>query len=34
MMARLRALFDRHAAGDHVVMPYETLVYFGRPGAR
>jgi SAM-dependent methyltransferase len=34
MMARLRALFDRHAAGGRIVMPYETLVYFGRPAAR
>jgi SAM-dependent methyltransferase len=34
LMARLRTLFDRHAAGGRVVMPYETLVYFGRPAAR
>jgi SAM-dependent methyltransferase len=34
MMARLRALFERHAASGRVVMPYETLVYFGRPAAR
>jgi SAM-dependent methyltransferase len=34
MMARLRALFDRHAAGGRIVMPYETLVYFGQPAAR
>ncbi len=32
MLAELRAVFDRHAQGGHVVMPYETLVYFGRPG--
>lgn len=34
MMARLHALFERHATSGRVVMPYETLVYFGRPAAR
>ena len=34
LMARLRALFDRHAADGRIVMPYETLVYFGQPAAR
>lgn len=34
LMARLRELFERHAAGGRVVMPYETRVYFGRPAAR
>ena len=31
MIAELREVFDRHARDDHIVMPYETLVYFGRP---
>jgi hypothetical protein len=34
MMVRLRALFDRHERDGRIVMPYETLVYFGRPAAR
>jgi SAM-dependent methyltransferase len=34
LMARLRALFDRHEHDGRIVMPYETLVYFGRPAAR
>ncbi|HEV2285596.1 MAG TPA: class I SAM-dependent methyltransferase [Steroidobacteraceae bacterium] len=34
LMARLRELFDRHAVEGRVVMPYETLVYFGRPAPR
>jgi SAM-dependent methyltransferase len=33
MMERLRALFEAHAQGGRIVMPYETLVYFGRPAA-
>jgi hypothetical protein len=31
MIEALRALFERHERDGHIVMPYETRVYFGRP---
>lgn len=33
MIGELRELFGRHQRDDRIVMPYETLVYFGRPAA-
>jgi SAM-dependent methyltransferase len=33
MIKELREVFGRHARDGRVVMPYETLVYFGRPHA-
>ena len=33
MIAELRGIFERHAKEGRIIMPYETLVYFGRPGA-
>jgi len=33
MIAELGGLFARHARDGRIVMPYETLVYFGRPAA-
>jgi len=33
LMAGLREVFDRHQQDGKVVFPYETLVYFGQPGA-
>jgi hypothetical protein len=33
MIAELRDIFLRHARDGRIVMPYETLVYFGQPGA-
>lgn len=32
MIAELREVFDRHARAGHITMPYETRVYYGRPG--
>ena len=31
MIEALRALFEQHERDGHIVMPYETRVYFGRP---
>jgi len=31
VMALLRELFERHARGGCIVMPYQTLVYFAQP---
>lgn len=33
LMAALREVFDRHQRDGTVVFPYQTLVYFGQPGA-
>jgi SAM-dependent methyltransferase len=33
LMAGLREVFDRHQRDGTVVFPYQTLVYFGQPGA-
>jgi len=33
LMAGLREVFDRHQCDGKVVFPYQTLVYFGQPGA-
>jgi SAM-dependent methyltransferase len=33
MIGELRGIFERHAKDGRIIMPYETLVYFGRPGA-
>ena len=32
MMAGLRRVFDTHARDGQIVLPYQTLVYFGRLG--
>ncbi len=33
MLAGLRELFERHQRGGEVLFPYQTLVFFGQPGA-
>jgi hypothetical protein len=32
MMAALRKVFDTHARDGQIILPYQTLVYFGRLG--
>jgi hypothetical protein len=32
MMAGLKKVFDTHAHDGQIVLPYQTLVYFGRLG--
>jgi SAM-dependent methyltransferase len=33
LMAGLREIFERHQRQGRVIFPYQTLVYFGQPGA-